>query len=203
MRKWFCILLFRSALDASDTYQLNALHMKNLRLFIFAAVFGLLFSAPHLASAQIRIGSHLAFEFEGSNLAIGANAQVGFNGGERRFLANPSVDFYLFEKNVTMTAINLDVAYPLFQDQSSLDGPAFSPYLGAGLLARRTGLDVPEEFQVPGVDYNDTDFGINVFVGSLFMAPDSPIRPFARVAANIGANTGVSVQGGAMFKITD
>jgi len=183
--------------------------MKHLRVLFFAAVFGLLSAVPQIASAQIRVGSHLAFNFDGSDLAIGANAQVGFNAGERRLIANPSADFYLFKKNASVTMINLDVAYPFIQNET-LDGPSVSPYIGAGVVVRRISFDVPQELKDIGLDCSDlltgcivTDFVINVFIGSLFMTPESPIRPFARVAANLGAGTGVAIQGGATFRITD
>lgn len=169
--------------------------MKLLRLSLLCAALGVLVFTTNTASAQIRIGSQIAFNFDGSDVGIGANAHVGFSAGGKQLLANPSVDFFLFNDNVSITRINLDVAYPIDA------GESFTPYVGAGLLVQRISIEAPA-IVVPGVDYNDTDFGLNFFFGAFFMAVDSPIRPFARVSANVGAGTGVSAQAGASFRIT-
>ncbi len=171
--------------------------MKRLRLsFLCAALSVIMLGSTVDAQAQIRIAPVLAYSFDATEIGIGASLFAGFSAGDYQLLANPSAEFYLFQKNVSLTRINLDVAYPI------IAGDSFTPYVGAGVVVQRTSVDIAKEFQIPGIDYSDTDFGINVFVGSFFMDVESAIRPFARVNANLGAGTGVSVQAGASFAIS-
>jgi hypothetical protein len=148
------------------------------------------------ANAQgkgVRIGSHVGVNFDGTDFMIGLNSHFGVTAGERQLLGNPSIDFYLFQSNVSIYRVNLDVLYP-FASGSVV------PFFGAGLAISVAKFD--QDFAVLGGS-TDSDVGINLRLGAFFGNPDSAVRPFGDIGLTAGLdNSFVTARVGASFGIT-
>ena len=144
------------------------------------------------ADAQIRIGSHVGVNFDGTDFMIGLNSHFAINAGSGNFVGNPSLDFYLFEDNVSIYRINLDVLYP-FELASA------TPFVGAGLAIQIAKFDTT----IPALGgTTDSDVALNLRAGSFFGDPEASLRPFGDIGLNVGDRNSVTARIGISFGIT-
>lgn len=168
--------------------------MKSARLFACAFAVALLIPVGSAAAQGlgVRVGSHAGVNFDGTDFFIGLNSHFDVNAGNTQLVGNPSVDFYLFEDNVSIYSINLDVLYPLTTGN-------LNPFFGAGLAIRILKFD--EDIPALGGS-SDSDVGLNLRAGSFFGNPDSAIRFFGDVGLTVGDGSAVTARVGASFGIT-
>ncbi len=151
------------------------------------------------AQAQFKVGPHAGFNLDAEELYIGANFHFDLpvELGGSTLTGNPSIDFYPFIEDggdlggvnisSSLTALNLDVLYPL-------DVSFGEAYAGAGLNITRFSAEVA------GFSNSATDTGINLKVGALF-ADQGSFRPFAEAGVTVGGASSVFARGGVMFSI--
>ncbi len=140
----------------------------------------------------VRVGSHVGVNFEGTDFLLGLNSHFDLYAGDTRLVGNPNLDFYLFEDEVSIYAINLDVLLP-FQ-AGELD-----PFLGGGLAVRIAKFD--QAVPILGGS-TDSDIGLNLKAGTFFGNRDNSIRPFVDGTFAISDNSSFTLRVGASFGIT-
>lgn len=148
------------------------------------------------AGEGFRIGPLLGLNFDGSSLFIGGVAQFGLDVSENlSLIAEPSIDLYLFEDNITWTRINLDAVFPF--EISGLE-----VYGGGGLMIQFVSIDsdiCDNEFV--RIDCNDTDIGLNIRGGILFGTSSDSFRPFVEANIALYDDSDFAVRGGLLFQL--
>ena len=140
------------------------------------------------ASAQLKIGPHLGFDFDAEQLFLGASVIAPITVGENDLLASPSVE-YVFIDYGTWLNINVDALYPLMEISER-------PFLvGAGLAIRYFSWD--EIVNNPLVDNSDVDLGINL-LGEMQFGGNG-MEPFARARLTLGGGSSFGIMGGVRF----
>lgn len=158
---------------------------------LLAAVAGVLLLMPATAEAQVRLGPQISF---GGDTDFGIGARVvanveslqhwDFIGTFDVFFIddNPNFDRNYWEANGNL-AYNFGIP----------EVPSLSPYVGAGLnIAHRSVKDVSS-----GADFDDTDLGLNLFVGTQFQG--ASITPFAEFRIVAEGAEQVVITGGFLF----
>lgn len=167
----------------------------SMKRFVALCAFALaLASTPSIASAQFLVGPQLGVNLDGSDFFFGANVRFPITIGEYALTANPNLDLYLFEDDVTAARFNIDALYTLAQ-LSDLD-----TYIGAGLLIEYTSVDLP-----PGtpdnIESSDTDLGINLKLGATFAPVDAGFQPFVEGHFTLKDNSDLAFRAGVLFPL--
>ena len=166
--------------------------MKRLFLLLGTICFAS-FIHSKVASAQFLIGPHGGFNTESNDVLLGVNSHFDLQMGDNLFVGNPSLDFYLFEKDITRTRINVDLLYPF-------PGPSVRPYVGAGLMIDYVSYDANN---LPaGVESTDTDFGLNVKAGIVLNNINAKFRPFVDAIVAIRSVNEFTLRGGILFSLS-
>ena len=124
-----------------------------------------LFMLTATADAQTKVGAHVGFDTDDSNVMLGVNAV--FTGsvklGESAIRYNPEVSYFLID-NGTFIVFSLNFLYPFAIEAADL-------YAGAGILLSLfsyDGPDIDDFFQKTAAVQNETDttIGLNVITPS-------------------------------------
>lgn len=158
---------------------------------LLAAVAGVLLLLPATAEAQVRLGPQISF---GGDTDFGIGARVVANVQSLRhwdFIGtfdvffiddNPNFDRNYWEANGNL-AYNFGIP----------EVPSLSPYVGGGLnIAHKSREEVES-----GEDRDDTDLGLNLFVGTQFQG--ASITPFAEFRIVAEGAEQVVITGGFLF----
>ncbi len=156
-----------------------------------AAVVGVLLIVPANADAQVRIGPQLSFGGD-TDLGIGARVLANVKSLPHwDFIGTFDVFFIDDSPNVDRNywEINGNLAYNFGLPEA----PSLSPYVGGGLNISH----ISREDIDSGADFDNTDLGLNLFVGTQFEG--GSVTPFAefRIVAE-GADQ-VVLTGGILF----
>ena len=186
--------------DASSRNSTTLRDMKT-RTTATIAILALLTIWSNPASAQngVTFGGQATLIFDGTTLGIGAQLGFPVNVGERQIVANPNVDFYLLESNITIIRANAKVYYPFANV-----GGSITPNVGAGLGIQKTSVDLPPEItNLPGVDNSDTDLFLILSGGAEYGEYDSRIKPFGELVLALGGGSDIALRGGVRVQITN
>ena len=144
---------------------------------------------PSAADAQVRLGPQISF---------GGDTDFGIGG---RIVANvESLDHWDFIGTFDIffpdDGPNNDISY--WEANGSLaynfgvpDAPSLSPYVGAGLNIAHISVENL------GNDFDDTDMGLNLFVGTQFEG--GSVTPFAEIRFVAEGSEQVVLTGGILF----
>lgn len=158
---------------------------------LLAAVAGVLLLLPATAEAQVRLGPQISF---GGDTDFGIGARIVANVESLRhwdFIGtfdvffiddNPNFDFSYWEANGNL-AYNFGIP----------EMPSLSPYVGGGLNIAHKSRESVES----GEDRDDTDLGLNLFVGTQFQG--ASITPFAEIRIVAEGADQVVLTGGFLF----
>lgn len=154
-----------------------------------AAIAGVLLMLPGAADAQVRLGPQISF---------GGDTDFGIGG---RIVANvESLEHWDFIGSFDIffpdDGPNNDISY--WEANGSLaynfgvpEAPSLSPYVGAGLNIAHISVDNS------GNDFDDTDLGLNLFVGTQFEG--GSVTPFAEIRFVAEGAEQVVLTGGILF----
>jgi len=158
---------------------------------LLAAVAGALLLLPATAEAQVRLGPQISF---GGDTDFGIGARIVANVQSLRhwdFIGtfdvffiddNPNFDRNYWEANGNL-AYNFGIP----------EVPSLSPYVGGGLNIAHMSRENVES----GEDRDDTDLGLNLFVGTQFQG--ASITPFAEFRIVAEGAEQVVITGGFLF----
>ena len=147
------------------------------------------------ANAQTKVGAHVGFDTDDSNLMLGVNAV--FTGsvklGESAIRYNPEASYFLID-NATFFVFSLNFLYPFAIE-------ALDVYAGAGILLSFFSYDVPDFGSLSKTtavqNETDTTLGLNVKGGAEF--GKGKMRPFGEVGFFIKDGGFLYLQGGLRF----
>lgn len=149
-------------------------------------------SIPTTTQAQgLKIGPHIGFNMDGSDLFLGVGTQFNLPIKERQMWGNIALDLYPFIKNVTSTRVSTNVLLPFRLAGLQLYG-------GGGLLAQFQKYDLPAG---SNLDDSDTDIGLNLKAGFLLGSDGDGYRPFVEFDQTVGAGSDFSLRGGIFMAI--
>jgi hypothetical protein len=163
---------------------------------ILLYVFACLSMLATTAHAQTKIGAHVGFDANDSNVALGVNAV--FTGsvklGESAIRYNPEAS-YFFVDNVTFMVFSINFLYPFAVEAVDL-------YAGAGILLSLWSFDGPDldsflQKTAAIQSQTDTSFGLNVKGGGEF--GNGKMRPFGEVGYYVKDGGFLYLQGGLRF----
>ncbi len=156
---------------------------------LLAAMAGVLLMLPGAADAQVRLGPQISF---------GGDTDFGIGG---RIVANvESLEHWDFIGSFDIffpdDGPNNDISY--WEANGSLaynfglpEAPSLSPYVGAGLNIAHISVENA------GNDFDDTDLGLNLFVGTQFKG--GSVTPFAEIRFVAEGAEQVVLTGGILF----
>lgn len=150
-----------------------------MRAFLTATLAAL--AVAPVASAQTRIAVGAGYDLDRDAAFVGAGARLPLASPIGTLSLAPHADLY-FRDNRANVQLNADALY-------HAPGPAFDPYLGAGLAL---GYDKPD-----GADA-DLSVGINFLVGADFLQAQR-FRPFVQARITAGTGGSVGLGGGVTF----
>ena len=158
---------------------------------LLAVVAGVLLMVPANADAQVRIGPQLSF---------GGDTDIGIGG---RVVANvkslPHWDFigtfdvFFIDDNPNFDRSYWEANGNLAYNFGLPEAPSLSPYVGAGLNIAH----ISREDVFSGADFDDTDLGLNFFVGTQFEG--GSVTPFAELRIVAEGGDQVVLTGGILF----
>jgi hypothetical protein len=158
---------------------------------LLAAVAGALLLVPMTANAQVRLGPQLSF---GGDTDFGIGARIVAN-----VESLPHWDFIgTFDVFFIDDNSNFDRDY--FEANGNLaynfgvpEAPSLSPYVGGGLNISRLSIEDISS----GVERDNTDLGLNLFVGTQFEG--GSVTPFAEFRIVVEGADQVVLTGGLLF----
>lgn len=156
---------------------------------LLAAVAGVLLLLPASADAQIRIGPQLSW---GGDTDLGIGGRVLANVGTLNhwdFIG--TFDVFFPDDSPTNDVSYWEANGNLAYNFGLPDVPALSPYVGIGLNIAHVSVDRESG------DFDDTDLGINFFVGNQFDA--GSMTPFAELRLVAEGADQVVLTGGLLF----
>lgn len=158
---------------------------------LLAAVAGVLLMLPNTADAQIRLGPQLSF---GGDTDFGIGGRVVVNVKTLRhwdFIG--TFDVFFIDDNPNFDRDYWEANGNLAYNFGIPEVPSLSPYVGGGLnIAHRSREDLST-----GADFDDTDLGLNLFVGTLFKG--GSVTPFAEFRIVEEGGDQVVITGGFLF----
>ncbi len=167
--------------------------LKNLTALTLSGIAALAISAQASdAAAQMRVGPQLGYNLDSEDTLIGADAWFGVSNLSENVQLHfsPSLNYYMDSgENITIARLNLDAKF-LYQLSGTVQ-----PYGIAGLGVHYVSLDLPDTL---GGNSSDTDMGLNIGAGALFMT-DSAIQPFTELRIAIHDNTFSELVAGLLF----
>jgi len=143
--------------------------------FAFGALVCLVVATPTVASAQIRVGGGLGYEFDLTDkwLHVGADARFALPSRNMEFnpriLYNPGDGYNVLQVDANLV-FNLELA----------NAKRITPYAGAGVVLQRVSFD---DTGVTAAT-NDTNVGLNLLVGAR-MNTSGQISPFATMSYSV------------------
>ncbi len=158
---------------------------------LLAAVAGLLLMLPAPANAQVRLGPQLSFGGD-TDLGIGARILANVESLDHwDFIGTFDVFFIDDSPNTDRSywEVNGNLAYNFGVPET----PSLSPYVGGGLNISRLSRENVDS----GAESDNTDLGINLFVGTQFEG--GSITPFAEVRIVVEGSDQVVLTGGFLF----
>ena len=158
---------------------------------LLAAVAGVLLMLPNTADAQLRLGPQLSF---GDNTDLGIGVRVVANAKTlRHWDWIGTFDVFFIDDNPNFDRSYWEVNGNLAYNFGIPEVPSLSPYVGGGLNISR----LSREDTSSGADFDDTDLGVNLFVGTQFQG--SSITPFAEFRVVLEGPEQVVLTGGILF----
>ncbi|MFQ5530772.1 MAG: outer membrane beta-barrel protein [Gemmatimonadota bacterium] len=158
---------------------------------LLAAVAGVLLMLPATANAQVRLGPQLSW---------GDDTDLGVGG---RVLANVeslvhwdfigTFDVFFVDDNSTFDNSYWEANGNLAYNFRVPEAPSLSPYVGAGLNISR----FSRERRDTGAESDNTDLGVNFFVGTQFEG--GSVTPFAEFRVVAEGAEQVVLTGGILF----
>ncbi|MDH3297934.1 MAG: porin family protein [Gemmatimonadota bacterium] len=156
---------------------------------LLAILAGALFMLPATANAQVRLGPQLSWG-DDTNLGIGGRVLANV-GSMNQWDFIGTFDVFFPDDSPTNDVSYWEANGNLAYNFRMPDAPALSPYVGIGLNIAHVSVD-----RETG-DFDDTDLGINFFVGNQFEAGST--TPFAELRVVAEGASQVVLTGGILF----
>ena len=161
--------------------------MRTRSFLVFLALLGLAAATPTAAQAQIRFGPHLGVNTGENDLVLGLNSQVGVELDNFRFVANPSLDLFLFKQNKSRTRLNLDGLIPV-------DTGGLELGFGGGVMMQFETIDridLPEERKFA--------VGLNLKGAASYPLGDSSFRLVFEAGLSFSVRNDFTVRSGIVY----
>ena len=170
------------------------------RVRFIPAILIALFALTSASNAQMKLGGHAGFDFDASDLFVGANVVIpAFAMGDVTLLGNADFSYWVTSDNYNLFIIDANVLYPFAA------GPV-SAYAGGGVAISFFSYDGPsfDDFnfddlfsKTSAVAASSTDFGLNLKGGGEF--GEGKMRPFGELGYYIKDGGFLYIQGGLRF----
>jgi len=146
------------------------------------------------AAPDIRVGPHGGFSFDAERAFIGVDAWFGIADitDNISLHLSPVFSYYFMPDNTTLWQLEFNV--PFLFAIPNFD--VLQPYAAAGLALRHFSFNVDSAFI--DVDVSDTDLGLNLIGGAMFI-PEGSVNPFVQLRVNIGGESDAAIMGGVRF----
>lgn len=158
---------------------------------LLAAAASVLLFMPATADAQVRLGPQVSF---GGDTDFGVGGRVVVNVKTLRhwdFIG--TFDVFFIDDNPNSDRDYWEINGNLAYNFGIPEVPSISPYVGGGLnIAHKSREDLST-----GADSDDTDLGLNLFVGTLFEG--GSVTPFAEFRIVEDGGDQVVITGGILF----
>lgn len=163
--------------------------MKKLITITFAILLTGFFAIQ--AQGQIKVGAHLGYSTDISNVGFGIDGVYSIN---EKFDIAADLDFYPKKDFVSWTAVNANVHYNFV---SSETGPAFYALGGLQMLFATVKIDMG---YLGTVEDTNSDFGLNLGGGTCYPVSDK-ISIFGEAKITIINGSYFNIRGGALYNL--
>lgn len=167
----------------------------NKQLHILSVILVAVFTLASTANAQMRVGAHVGFDTDSSDLFAGINGTMPvMEVGDKTLLLNPEGSYWVTGDGFSLFIISLNVLYPLTTG-------SLSAYAGGGISISFFSFDTGGLDDLFGfdIDGSSTDFGLNIKGGAEF--GEGNMRPFGEVGYFLKDGGFLYLQGGIRIQV--